>query len=160
MLYWNHLFSKDKKMKYFIWSLLVLCVISCNTDDNEVDCSNVLCAGRPTIVLEVFDEDTSEQFFLDVTDQAPEGLVITTDNGFELEFGLSYDILEGRLSVFQIPDSFTIRLENEFETTISSNVVVIDTDGCCDTYAVEEVSTSEGELFPVIDDILFFNLTI
>ncbi len=148
-------------MKHLTLSFLIVFIFSCNTDDtDELDCSNVLCAGRPTIVMEIFSEDSSEQYFLDVTDQAPEGLMITSDTGIELEFGLSYGILNGRLSIFQLPDSFTIRLENEFETSISSDIMVVDSDGCCDTYEVGDIITSEGELDPVLVDILVFRLTI
>lgn len=148
-------------MKYLFLGLLIVSIFSCNTDDqDELDCSNVLCAGRPTIVLEFFDEDNLEQYFLDVTDQVPEGLVITTSSGNVLDFGLDYGIFEGSLSLFQLPDFFTICLENEFESSISSDVLRIDTDDCCDTYEVGEVTASQGLLTPVLDDILFFRLTI
>jgi hypothetical protein len=51
-------------------------------------------------------------------------------------------------------------LENEFEATISSDVSIIDSDGCCDTYTVGDVTTIQGTLDPVLDEILVFRLTI
>jgi hypothetical protein len=148
-------------MKHSLFSFVLLFIFSCNTDDtDELDCSNVLCAGRPTIFLEVFDEDNSEQYFLGPDDQAPEGLIITNGNGTVLEFGLDYGTLDGRLSIFQLPDSFTMSLENEFETTISSDVSIVDSDGCCDTFTIGEVTTTQGALDPILDEVLVFRLTI
>lgn len=151
-------------MKYFILSLLVLCAISCNTDDNEVDCSTVLCVGRPELRLDILDETNQDQYFINIPDSGPEGLtLVSTINGIqgELGFGVGYFISNGRIEIFQLPNSIQIVLENEFDVIISADVeTIVNEDECCPSYEISNLVANNGN-FEVLDEEGFvFRLTI
>lgn len=149
-------------MKAFVFMLLILCTFSCNSDEqDELDCSLVLCQGRPSVFLQIVDVDSQEIYFSAVTDTAPEGLTVTLDDGGQtLIFGQSYFIVEGQIQINQFPDAVRLVLEDEFDVTISSDIESIPTEGCCSNFEISNTTASSGSLEQLDDEGLFFRLTI
>lgn len=133
-------------MKLILIAFILGAVLDCSGDD-ELDCSTVLCAGSPSILLQISDVDTGDRYFenIDVS-VVPEGLTVTLVNDdTQLEYGQNFAINEqGELILFQYLGDVLIIFENEFSTVLTAEVTSLDTDDCCPTIDLENFQLSDG----------------
>ena len=144
-------------MKLILIAFILGAVLDCSGDD-ELDCSTVLCAGSPSILLQISDVDTGDRYFqnMDIS-TAPEGLSLTfVSDNTELLYGQNFTINElGELIIFQYLEDVDISLENEFSTVITAESVTTDTDDCCPTIDLENIQLSDGNFTVEADNFSY-----
>ena len=136
-------------MKLSIIGFILAAVLSCNGDDDsdDLDCSTVLCTGRPTLTIDFVDVETGEQLLIAADGMFPDGLTVFRDGqSASLVAGQQYVLVDGFLLVYQITDQTRVVLENSFDVTITATVAELSIDECCPSYSIDTINTSEGTL--------------
>ena len=137
-------------MKSAVYYFIILCtLVSCNLDDGA-NCANVLCVGRPPVQLIFIESSTGDQLYLDIENEAPEGLTITAENGSTLTINQGYALENGVFTIFQFPESLSVTQDEVYEVSLSATITEVSTSDCCPDYLVESVLIEGGD-FEIID---------
>ena len=128
-------------IKQFAYLALVSLFISCNSDDNQPDCSAVSCM-EPTIIINLLDSATNENII--INNNIPEDAIIINDTSeTPLNFYLSEPNGLLLISKRDAIATLDIRLNNEVISNISYKTSAPNTDACCDFGSLTDVIITE-----------------
>ena len=129
-------------MKRIIYSLLVVIMISCKTDDSALDCSTVKCLA-PSITIEILNTATNSNYILE-KNITKEDIEVRNDNSELLDFNLILNNdsdFNGTIIVNPISSNhYNISIENLNTITLSFSVTVVNPDTCCSSIEIENLN--------------------
>lgn len=136
-------------MKY----LAIVCLLflsACNTDDDSVDCSTVLCA-TPELILQFVDAQTEDDVFVDGPYDIQDLQIIDQANQMPVPFRVTE--FEGELFIFfdtfvsvTTARSYQFSVEGNFSINLSFTAVPDLSDDCCPRVDYENVNADEAEV--------------
>ncbi|RMB60480.1 hypothetical protein EAX61_06565 [Dokdonia sinensis] len=157
-------------MKKFLVAFSLFLVFGCNSDEtDDFGCSSRLSCVGGEITLQFIDVETGEDYIL-ANDIELEDVMVTGENGSTENIEFNIVRIDGTNDVKLFLYGYTgnengdflyeIRLENDFDFTLTFNQKVADTGGCCpgfettnvnfDTVEVQVVENSDNRSFRVL----------
>ena len=146
--------------QFFIFLILVVC-ICCNDDD--LDCSTVLCA-QSSISVQLVAADTNENVFDNGTFNTADVQVIDSISGISAEFEFQTFIGRTQLNILLINGSHQLRIliPDELDLELSFDAAFENANVCCPNLDFTNFTTTGTSIEMVEGDDfgLDFNITL
>ena len=129
-------------IKQLAYLTLITLFVSCNSNDDNPDCSAVLCA-EPTIIINLIDSATNENII--IQNNISEDDIIISDTS-ETPLNLYISKSNGFLFISKRDEiaALDIELNSEVITSISYKTSAPSTNTCCDFGSLTDVIITEN----------------
>ena len=128
-------------MKKIVCLALMTLFMSCNNNDDELDCSAVFCV-QPSIFINLIDSETNENLILQ-NNISNEDILILNKTATEQEFNIIES--NGLLSIPKslLTGSLDININSVHVAFVNYDTSIPETDTCCDSGNLINVSVTD-----------------